>query len=67
MYISLFYDNSLIGTESSDTMTILSPSVAITSLTNDITHITAIVTSVEPTSGTSSKYIVKNRLFNFVN
>ena len=58
MYITLFYDDSLKGTESSGMMTILSSSIDTISLTSDITSITVIVTPIEPTSDTSSKYIV---------
>ena len=64
MYITLFYDDSLIGTESSDMMTILLSSIDTISLTSDITSTAVIVTSVEPTSGTSSK---SNALIIFVN
>ena len=65
MYITLFYDDFLIGTELSDVMSILSPSIDATSLTSDITSISGIVTSVEPTSGTSGKYIVNKYIIEF--
>ena len=65
MYITLFYDDFLIGTELSDVMSILSPSIDTTSLTSDITSISGIVTSVEPTSGTSGKYIVNKYIIEF--
>ena len=65
MYITLFYDDLLIGTELSDVMSILSPSIDTTSLTSDITSISGIVTSVEPTSGTSGKYIVNKYIIEF--
>ena len=55
---SLLCDYFLLGTELSDKITILFFSIETSSLTSDITSITGIVTSVVPTSGTSSKYIV---------
>ena len=55
MYVTLFCEYYLIGTESSDIMIIPSSSTVTSSLTSDITSTIDIVTSVEPTSGRSSK------------
>ena len=68
MYITLFSDDFLLGTESNDIITILSPSIESIFPTSDITSTSFVATSLEPTSGTSSKFIIyKGTLISFVN